>query len=347
MPVLGVGGTLVLRRELPEPVLVSSSTVVSHANAVDIRTEGFWTGDKVWVWGPLGLPFDLNGDGLPDVTGGWGMVFGSKYLLYGERATRLTSGASKWFGPEDPFRPPPIPGLVDRTELYVFRDVLDRLSFYRTLNGALAGETTDRLELFNVDFRFILIAPAGSTGYQQRLEPTYPELDLYRLPPDREEVPLYQASALAIPEPEGFDDDRPWVFVAEVEGWTLELSAADLDITGIGERFGESTRALVTGGGRLNFFVNRTERYGEVDATYLVRLLIMLEQGSTAEAVFNVTHKTENMSGCESDRRMPTADVSYKASVLLTGTATDTAASDLIRGSARFVTVGRIRLEIG
>ena len=346
MPVLGVGGVVELRRELPEPILVSPDAVAAHANALDVSTEGFWTGDKVWLWGPLGLPFDLNGDGLPDVTGGWGMFFGSRYQLYGERAERLTSGASKWFGPEDPFRAPEIEGLVDRTELYVYRDSLDRLSFYTTLNGALRGETDDRLQLFAVDFRLLLIAPAGSTGYQARLEPTHPELSAYRLPAGTTDVGLTTVSTAALPEPEGDDADRPWVFPAELADWTLELSADEIDITGMGERFSESTRARVSGGGTFNFFVNRHQSDTEVDATYLARLLILLDQGSGAEATFRVTHAATNTSRLPGQRRLPMSNVAYKANLLLTTTATDTAAEDVIRGSARFVTVGRIRLEI-
>ena len=346
MPVLGAGGVLELRRELPEPVVLSPEAAAVHASALSVDTEGFWTGDKVWVWGPLGLPFDLNGDGLPDVTGGWGMFYGSRYLLYGERGERLTSGDAKWFGPEDPFRAPEIDGLVDRTELYVYRDSLDRLSFYRTLNGALGGELQDRLTLYNVDFRLLLIAPAGSSGYQQRLEPAYLALSAFRLPADRTELPLPAITDAALPEPEGPDDDRPWLFIAEMDGWSLELDAADIDTSAMGERFSESVRAQVSGGGRLDFFVNRHQHDQETDATFLARLLIILEQGSTGEAVFHVTKKSSNLSYQAGDRRLPTANVAYKAKLLLTNCVTDTSAEDVIRGSARFVTVGRIRLDI-
>lgn len=347
MPVLGAGGVLELRRELPPPTLVSTEGVVSHANALDFSPEGYWTGDTVWVWGPVGLPFDLNGDELPDVTSGWGMFFGSKYLLYGQRKTRLTNGTKKWFGPEDPFRRAPIEGVTDRIELYVYRDELDRLSFYRTFADALGGDPDDRIPFYAVDFRFLLIAPAGSPGYQERLEPAYPELGSYRLPEGDIAIPLTRVTTAALPEPTGPDDIRPWMFVAEMEDWSLELDAADLDTTGIGERFGEATRARVTGGGQLNFFINRHQSTTETDAMFLARLLITLEQGSTAEAVFHVTHKASTSVPYQPGyRRLPSANVAYKSSLLLTNCVTNTAADDVIRGSARFVTVGRIRLDI-
>ena len=346
MAVLGVGGILELRRELPETVLLSAAAVNASANAMDVGTDAIWTGDKVWVWGPVGLPFDLNGDGEPDVRSGWGMFYGSQYLLYGERRRRLTSGSAKWFGPEAPFKAPEIAGLTDRIALYVFRDQLDRISFYRTMNAALGGEPEDRLAFFAVDFRLLLVAPEGSTGYQQRLEPAYPALANYRLPEDTTEVTLSSVTNAAIPEPQGPDSNRPWVFVGEMEDWTLELDAREVDINGIGERFGESTRAMVTGGGSLNFFFNRYQNGAEIDATYLARLLITLEQGSAAEAIFNVTSKKSDIGLPAGYRRDPTANVSYRSKLLLVSSATNTAADDLIRGSARFVTVGRVRLDI-
>jgi hypothetical protein len=346
MPVVGHGGALELRRELPEPVLFSPEAVAAHVSAVDVGSEGFWTGDKVWVWGARGLPLDLNGDGEPDITSGWGVFYGSRYRLHPTRRARLTSGAAKWFGTEPPFQNAASPGTVDRLELYVYRDSLDRLSFYRTFNEALGGESADRLTFYPVDFRCMLLAPAGSTGYQQRLEPTYPELEGYRLPADRSAIPLSQASNAALPEPTGEDDDRPWVFAAEMESWTLELDASEVETTGIGERYGESTRAMVTGGGTLNFFVNRNQNADEADAIYLAQLLIVLEQGSSAEAIFRVTRKHPYASTAPGSRRLPTNNVSYKAKLLLTNTATDTTADDVIRGSARFITVGRIRLDI-
>lgn len=346
MPVLGVGGVLQLRRELPEPVLLSPSAVAFHTNAINVNTEGFWTGDKVWVWGPRGLPFDLNGDGDPDFTGGWGMFFGSKYLLYGPRKARLTRGTAKWFGlsSEKPFART-TPG-VDRTELFIYRDELDRLSFYKTFNGALAGSSADRLPIFNVDFRFLLLAPEGSAGYQQRLEPAYPPLTNYRLPESVTEQPLAQATTAALPGPTGLDDTRPWYFVGEMEDWSLELDANNIETTSLGERFGESTRALVTGGGQVNFFVNRFQRGYETDAMFLARLLITLEQGSKAEAIFKITNKQGLPTNNPNSKRIPISTVSYRAELLLVNTVTDTSADDVIRGSARFVTVGRVRLNI-
>ena len=347
MPVLGAGGVLEFRRELPEPVLLSPDATVLHVNSLDVSNEGFWTGDKVWVWGPRGLPFDLNGDGLPDVQGGWGMFFGSKYGLYGPRKTRLTSGASKWFGSEPPFKTDPVPGQVDRTELYIYRDELDRVSFYTTFADALRGELSPRLQIFPVDFRFLLLAPAGSSGYQERLEPVYPEIASYRHPIGQTETRLSTVSTAALPEPTGYDADRPWTFIGEMDEWSLELDASSIDTTGLGDRFGENTRALVTGGGQVDFYVNRYQSSTESDSTFLARLLMTLEEASKAEAIFNLTTKASTKTTTNVGKRLPISDVAYRTQIILVNCVTNTAADDLIRGSARFVTVGRIRLDIG
>jgi hypothetical protein len=346
MPVLGAGGVLELRRELPPPVVVSPDAVRLHVNAFDLSEDGYWTGDKVWIWGPKGLPFDFDGDGRPDVIGGFGMFFGSKLGLYGPRAARLTSGASKWFGPEAPFQSPPRDNLTDRLELYIFRDSLDRISFYLDLEDALEGGAQGRLVPFPVDFGLILIAPAGATGYQQRLEPAYPALTAFRFDPGDTERRVEQITDAVIPEPVGDDNDRPWYFIAEMEDWALELSAKEVDTTSLGEAFGESTRALITGGGTANFFLNRYENGPQRDATFLARLMILLEQGCKAEASFRVTTAAPEYELKTAQRRLPRSDVFYKAELILTKNAVNTRADDLIRGTANFVTVGRVKLVI-
>lgn len=346
MPVLGSGGVLELRRELPPAVVVSPGAVRDHVDSLDISADGYWTGDKVFVWGPRGVPFDLNEDGRPDLIGGFGMFFGSRLALFGARAARLQSGNSPWFGPEPPFQTPEDDSRLDRAELFVYRDSLDRLSFYRTLDGALDGESAGRLRIYPVDFRLMLLAPAGASGYQDRLAPTYPELAAYQFPENVTDLPLEKVSTAAEPEPTGDASDRSWVFVAEMDEWNLELSAKEVDTTGLGEGFGESTRALITGGGSMNFYLNRYQRGNEVDATFIARLLTLLEQGCNAEANFIIASKKPRYELQAEQVRLPRNDVSYKATLILTANAVDTRADDLIRGSARFVTVGRIKLSI-
>lgn len=345
MPVLGVGGVMELRRELPPAVVVSPAAVRSHVNTLDITEDGFWIGDPVWVWGPRGLPFDLDDDGRPDLRGGFGMFFGSELGLYGARAARLQSGASKWFGTEAPFQTPPGQAITEGTQLFIFRDSLDRISFYRTLDDALDGDPEKRLKIFPVDFGLLLLTPVGSTGYQERLSPALTELRSYRFPEGVSELRLEQIATVT-PEPTGDNDDRPWRFLAEMDEWSLELSSSEIDTTALGQRFGESVRALVTGGGEMNFYMNRFENAREIDGTYVSRLLTLLDKGCKVEATFSLAPAADEHTYKPGYRRLPQQFASYKAELILTRNSISTRADDLIRGSAMFVTVGRIKLAL-
>lgn len=346
MPVLGVGGVLELRRELPSAVVVNPSAVRPHVDALDVTEDGFWIGDPVWVWGPRGLPFDLDDDGRPDLRGGFGMFFGSSLGLYGARAARLQSGASRWFGTEAPFQTPSGQVVTEGANLFIFRDGLDRISFYRTLDDALAGDPQQRLPIFPVDFGLLLIAPVGSTGYKERLDPALTELRSFRFPEGAGELRLEHITTASLPEPTGDDDDRPWRFLAEMDEWSLELSSSEIDTTALGQRFGESVRALVTGGGEMNFYINRFENEKEIDSTYISRLLTLLDKGGKVEATFSLAPAADEHNYKPGYRRLPQQYGAYKAELILTRNSISTRADDLIRGSAMFVTVGRIKLAL-
>lgn len=134
-----------------------------------------------------------------------------------------------------------------------------------------------------------------------------------------------------------------WLSICNMERWVLNTEAASVDQTGLGARFGESLKTLLTGGGDLNYFVNRRSKTGTADPTMLLNLLLMFERGCTAEARFwmiddrKVTTNAELLPG----------DLYYQAEIFLVGTSVQTAAAELISGSARFITTGPIRLKVG
>lgn len=344
MSVLGVGGVLELRREQPSPVIISPAAARVFSNSIELAEAGFITGDLVWAWGPRGLPFDFNGDGRPDLIGGFGMFFGSELGLYGPRAARLISGNSNWFGPEAPFETPNQDDIIYGIPLYIFRDELDRVSFYRTFGEAVEGAANGRLQLFPVDFGVMLIAPAGATGYQDRLEPAYPDITAYSFATGESEVQLEKVSTLAEPEPTGADSDRAWRFVAGLEEWTLNLTAQEIETSGLGQQFGDATRAIVTGAGDLNFIFSPEEEEGRMNAGYLARLLLILQQGCKAEASFTVFPSDDCLPGEPDPGMNYSSDLSYRTDLIFTSVAVSTRFDDVVRGSASFVTVGRVKL---
>ena len=130
-----------------------------------------------------------------------------------------------------------------------------------------------------------------------------------------------------------------WFVQGELVEWTLELNAADLDTTSIGDKFGESVKALVTGGGTMDFLVERYDRTSH-DPTDLMKLLLLTTQGSKAQADF---YMYEDRAGGED--YIP-GDLYYTTELLITNVAINTRAAELIAGSISFVTIGEIDLII-
>ena len=138
--------------------------------------------------------------------------------------------------------------------------------------------------------------------------------------------------------------ENEWLCMADLTSWQLELDSASADTTGLGGKFGESVKALVTGSGSLEFMIDRRGNNGIADATMPLRLLLMLEKGCKAQAEFWMIEDRKN-SIC--DGLLP-GDLYYTADLLVigTGAGADTQGRAML-GSARFATTGEIRLKMG
>jgi hypothetical protein len=134
-----------------------------------------------------------------------------------------------------------------------------------------------------------------------------------------------------------------WLSVCNLSRWTLNTEAASVDQTGLGARFGESLKTLLTGGGDLDYFVNRRIKSGTADPTMLLNLLLMFERGCVAEARFWMIEDRPTNANVE----LLPGDLYYEAKLLVVGTSVQTAVAELISGSARFITTGPIRLKVG
>ena len=76
-----------------------------------------------------------------------------------------------------------------------------------------------------------------------------------------------------------------WEVLCEIREWTLELEAPAVDTTAVAEKFGNSVKSLVNGGGSTEFFIDRKCRdEGHGDGLDLLKLLMMTEKGCKAEA---------------------------------------------------------------
>lgn len=367
MPVLGSRGKLWLRREAPDIVVLSTGAVHYGNNSVYINNQGYWSGDEVSLTCALGLPINF-GDGVscPD---GHAFYAGSDWLI-GSNRSHVLSDEDAFYADESDFiylREDDV-GLNDIASFFIYRDQLDRISFYLTQEAALRGSRADRVPLEKVDFGSLLVSPWGTADYQNALLLCAQELDGgdYQNSDIQDEVtlqsicdtaPTYQSIEAGNDEYDNADvsprsninrtpDRNIWTVQGDLREWSLNLTSQEVDTTALGERYGESIKALVTGGGTFDFLVSRRvakdhDGFTMNDSSLLLRLLMMTEKGCSADAQFWMVDNQEELG------RLLPGDLFYETRMMITSVAINTRAGDLIAGSANFVTIGQIDLKAG
>ena len=133
-----------------------------------------------------------------------------------------------------------------------------------------------------------------------------------------------------------------WQVAGNIQGWTLDLNAASVDVTAVGEKFGESVKSLVTGGGTIDFEIDRKTRTAQnTDSTMLMQLLTMTEKGCAAEAQLWMMNRPSQETG------LLAGDLYYYTKLLVTNIAINLRPADIVAGTANFVTTGNIALRQG
>ena len=266
-------------------------------------------------------------------------------------------------------------------EGYLCIDSLDRISLYRDRCSALSccGDPlfswSENAQI--LDFDFVVINPFGSGEYQNAILACLGEIGEYiyndvcdddSVDPDHlvtsicKDPPLYLKPVADTPEydnadvqPRGNVNQGPhplWVVMCEIREYTLNLDAPSVDTTGVGEKWGNSVKSLVSGGGSVEFFIDRTcldETTG--DARYIMRLLLMTQKGAKAHAkFFLISDDCEtscspcSKAGCAPELR---GSLWYETDIYITQNAINVRPTEILAGSAQFVTTGEIKLLEG
>ena len=266
-------------------------------------------------------------------------------------------------------------GTIDDNDLitdrcyYIHVDELGRISFYDTRCEALLGDPDNRLDLIALDFDYITIAPCGSNQYQNAIWQCQPAIGEYLQSDTQENLaipidsicdhpPLYERPentttpdyANAQVSPRGKQQGKPcpyWQIICGIKEWTLELDAPSVDTTAVGEKFGEAVKSLVTGGGSIDFFVERQclDDDSKNDGLMIMQLLLMTERGSKAHAEFYLISRGESGRGCGTMQcgDLP-GDLYYSTDILVTRNALNMRPTELVAMTGNFVTTGEIRL---
>lgn len=129
-----------------------------------------------------------------------------------------------------------------------------------------------------------------------------------------------------------------WRFVCNLRSWTFETDAAAVDATPVGTKFGEAVKSLVTGGGTLDFMVDRRDQGWNALST--MRLALLTQKGSKGYAEFFLTQDDSDECGLNG------MAIYYAADVLLTSCSLSVRIEEALAGSAAFSTTGAIRLRV-
>jgi hypothetical protein len=136
--------------------------------------------------------------------------------------------------------------------------------------------------------------------------------------------------------------ESDWKIQSLLREWSLNLTAPEVDTTGVGEKFGDAVKSIVSGGGSLDFIVDRSEEADSQDPTALLNLLLMTEKGCKADAEFWMIQNRP----IEGGTLLP-GDLYYETQLMVTSIAINTRPDEIIAGSLNFVTVGEIALRMG
>ena len=268
---------------------------------------------------------------------------------------------------------------ITQLEGYLCIDSLGRAKLYSTRCEGLAC-CGDPLLVLNdggakLDFDFIVINQAGTSEYQNAITKCFGEIGEYIFndiaeddgtpDPNRRvdsicnDPPLYLKPAAGTDEfdnanvlPRGSVNKGPhplWVILCEIREWSLELDAPAVDTTGVGEKFGESVKSLVTGGGSADFFIDRKcMDDGKDNGLYLMQLLLMTQMdGCKAKAKFFMISRPYDADDCAPTCGSAPGSLWYETEILVTRNAVNLRPTQLVAGTAQFVTVGEIRLNQG
>ena len=373
MAVLGASGKLKLKREAPSACIISDEALNPYEDIYASICDGYWTGDQITV---DCLPVS-DGTNFPPRPDGYASYYGSKWFL-GPNRDQITSNQDVFYktasedypdgqfgddaqfycrvGDEDDGKiiPPCTPGTY-----WIHIDALGQVSFYTERCKALAGCVDDRVNLESVAGP-ITIAPYGSIEYVNAVWQCIEALGPYSFSDGQDTItlisickdpPLYQIPEAAADEydnanllPRGLNQGKPapfWEILCEIREWNLELEGPAVDTTAVAEKWGNAVKSLVTGGGSTEFFVDRVCRdVGQTDSLTLLKLLMLTEKGCKAEAQFWMVDRP----GCGVDCDLIKGDLYYTADILITQTAVNLRPTEMVAGTANFVTTGEIRL---
>jgi hypothetical protein len=346
MAVLGNGGVLEISRAIPEPTVLAPARINTSTTprTISLSNPGFWGGDRVIIASSIGVPLDINGDGYADCPDGHGFYRGSVWDLGPNRVFYtgpLTDGAPFYSSVDgdDFYNNAANTGLTLQTDAYISRDELDRIRFWETATEAYAVAGQEK-PILNVNpGNFLLSFYSSNTEYTSAINTAAASVNSWPLA--RSEQFLGNTISL----PAGFDvvcdeTTRNWKIQCDLEEWVLSVDASNLDVTAIGETFGENIKSIVRGAGNLQFQVESSLSESDEAGLSILRLVLLTQNQCNSRARFyiykNRTGYNQQLDG----------SVYYECDILMTNTRISTRPTEVITGTADFVATSEIKVRV-
>ncbi len=382
MPVLGSGGRVLLKRPTPGTCELRVPDFRWECNSFVFNCPGWWNGDLVCVDQFPG--YDENG--IPYNPDGYASYAGSRWYL-GPNRDQISDNSDKFYKDNTEDYPTgafgdaanfyAVEGVGEVPEgngegcYYIHIDDFGNAKFYDSKCNAIAG-CGEEIPIANTWFDGSLtVYPYGQSDYQNaswsclydqcalasgsyaisNIEDEATGISICESAPEFD-FPVPGTSdygdANVLPRPY-----REWPTpqaLCNLREYTLTLDAPSIDTTLVGDKFGDAVKSLVNGGGSFEFFLDRQcLSDNQEDSSWMLMNLLFLTEGGCSgtpietEAWFYLSEGE----GCDTCFPPIGGALYYKASILITQTAINLRPSDLVVGTAQFVTTKEIKLLQG
>lgn len=351
MPILGREGIIEFSREWPAPMAMRPDSINDHLATISITLQNtaYWAGDQIVITASGGVPFDVNNDGYADCPDGHGIYRGGYYTL-GPARDFYTDPETDEDGPHYQvsdavryYNTAATTGLTTQVVGYMSRDELERIRLWDSTASSLNAEGVDENSILKVACNnFIISRYSSNSGYLDAFNSRAALIAVEELPAAEQLLESVVALTAPISAVTESPEARGWLMQGYMQSWALDVDASNLDMTAIGETFGENTKALVRGAGSMQFIFEYTDATLQDDPLTLLRLVLLTQQGSKATARFYLMKDRNSASSCS----QVTGSVYYETDVLLTNSRLNIQSENMVAGSTDFVATGRIALRV-
>jgi hypothetical protein len=307
---------------------------INYNTSITLGNEDYWTGDRVLLHFPDGTPY---GEGNPS---GRGMYYGGIWELSAAKQ-HVTALDDQYYQADDAELFYDNSAIDTTTNGYINVDALGRIRLFTSEIAAHNLITANEILLKSIQTgNFVLARYSANGTYTSAVVAAANAIKPLTLPSDSQELDEVITPPAGLAAISGDPDQRGWLFQCDLEEWALDIDASNLDMTAIGETFGEHTKALVRGAGTLQFMLEHRVQSGEQDALTLLRLVLLTQQYCKSSAKFHVYKNRTPVSNEVG------GSVYYDCSILLTNSKISIRAGDIISGTSDFVVTGEVKLRV-